>query len=114
MTRMLTIRVRRKYRVISEFEIPAYRFEGDKLSNFVRAIYVANITKDAEEMIPFYVNSRKGEPVRNIDSDLRPAYHPERREVGSYCGTPDLLVEVMQTLSEVQYEAFDNINLSSG
>jgi hypothetical protein len=92
MPAMLTIRVRKKYIVVSEFEVPAYRFEGDGLASFLRAIYVASFTSDPQELIQYYINRRKGVPIRNSTLDLQNAWHPERREIGHCCGTPELLV----------------------
>ena len=104
---MLTIRVYENKCVVSEFEVPAHRFDGDGLANFLRAIYVASEISDPQALVQYYVNRRKGDPVRNSALDLQYGWHPERREVGHYCGTQELPVEAMQTLSKEHYDALE-------
>lgn len=109
MPEMLTIRVRKKYAVVSEFEVPANRFERVGLASFLRAIYHSGVISDPQELIQYFVNRRKGDPIRNSDADLQNCWRDETREIGHCCGTTELMVEAMRTFPKEQYDAFKKL-----
>lgn len=106
MPTMLTIRVRKNYDVISEFTVPDYRLDGERLEHLLRAIYVTQLGAEPHELAHHFFNKRKGKPKRSSATDLSSVWNDERREVGCALGTPKLHVEAVSTMSQVHYDEF--------
>ena len=80
------VRVCAKADTREEFEIPAHRFDGKRLDEFLRAIVINHQTTTAEEMTVYYVNGRAGLPKRNHSAEVSEYFNYESRRCGRWCG----------------------------
>ena len=105
-----TIRVGKKAEILAEFQAPMHQLDQNDLRDFLKALVVRHITHDAGEMLPYYVNKRKGSVQRaSGTTDIMPYFNFEKRWSGSFCGTWDCYAMAVFNLSAEQAEAIENI-----
>lgn len=104
MAKLLTVRVRKNYAVVSEFTVPADRVAGKRLEHLLRAIYVAQSDAEPHEFAHHFFNKRNGQPIRSSATDLFQVWNNERREVGCALGTSQLHVEAVSAMSQEHYD----------
>ena len=95
------IRVGRKSEEIAEFEVPAHKLGSREIDAFLRALVVRYRTTTAEEMIPYYVNGRRGSPYRSSLANMQQCWSDDQREQGKICGDWECYAIATQTISEV-------------
>jgi hypothetical protein len=101
------IKVGCKAEIIAEFTAPKHRLNGKHLDNFLRALVARYRTDGPEDMLPYYLNARKGGPDRSSLADPRPYPDPERRECGVFCGDWDCYAYATLEISVEQAEALE-------
>ena len=109
MAQKLFVVVGAKAKVFEEFEIPANRFDGKKLDHFLQAIFCRYRTKNAQEMIPYYVNRRGGEPKRETEQKVVEYFHYERRRCGRFCGNWEMYALAFYNIDQIQADGIKNI-----
>jgi hypothetical protein len=69
------------------FDVPAHQLTDEAVKAMLRAIVIRHRTSTAQEMLPYYVNRRRGSISRLPMADVQPAWAPDYTAQGWSCGT---------------------------
>lgn len=94
------IRVAHKDKDIASFEVPEHKLGSKEIGTFLHALVVRYRTETAEEMLPYYVNGRKGLPEKSPFANIVRYDRLDLREVGFFCGDWECYAMATQTISE--------------
>jgi hypothetical protein len=94
------ITVQRKGKTFAEFCVPVRRLGTEALKTFLRTVFVRYTTKAPEEMLPFYLNGKRGGPARRSLADVYGRGTPEHIEY--WCGDWECFVRALQARSEIE------------
>jgi len=90
------IKVCEKAKTLAEFQVPAHKLDRKDLAIFLKALVVRSRTDSLEEMIPFYVNKRRGIPDHLSFAEIRRCNKLEQNRLGYWCGNWDCYAVAMQ------------------
>lgn len=99
------IMVARKTEIIAELTVPAYRLTEKDLDDLSRALVVRYRNDTVEEMLPYYLNRRRGKPERLNFADPKPYTDEKKLESGVYCGNWDCYAYASQRIGIEHAEA---------
>ena len=94
------IRVGRKAEEIASFQIPAHKLGSNEIDVFLRALVTRFRTSTAEEMIPYYVNGRRGSPTRSYLAEVQRCWSSDQKEQGKMCGDWECYAIATQKISD--------------
>ena len=80
------ISVWRKDQQLANFEIPNHKLGSNEVRQFLHALVVRTRTTSLEEMIPYYVNGKRGEPRKLPFATVQNYLSDDLKEQGYWCG----------------------------
>jgi hypothetical protein len=103
------IRVGRKATIVADFCVPMNKLDGKRVHEFLRTLVIRYTTNSPEDMLPYYVNARRGKPVRRSDLDTKSYIDYEKCLSGICCGDWDCYASAAFQLTSDEAEALHNI-----
>ena len=94
------ISVWRKQILIEAFEVPAQKLGSHEVQRFLHALVVRLRTETLQDMVPYYVNNRKGQPCKKLFDYAGGYENQELTEFGFWCGSFECYARATQTMNK--------------
>ena len=93
------ISVWRKHVAIEAFEVPAHKLGQHEVQRFLHALVVRSRTKTLQDMVPYYVNNRRGQPDKKSFDYAGKYESQELTECGFWYGSFECNARATQSMS---------------
>ena len=107
------ISVWRKDQQLTSFEIPDHKLGSNEIRHFLHALVVRSRTSSLEEMIPYYVNGRRGSPSKLPFANVQTYLSDDLREQGYWCGEWECHAKATQTNSDESIVALHELRIQN-
>lgn len=85
---------------LEHLQIPVNRMSSTGLDLFLKVLLAKHSGCDAESLLPFFVNNRRGYPVRQTNWDVRHFFDVERMKCGISCGDGPIFASAYLPMTE--------------
>jgi hypothetical protein len=91
---------------LESLSVPQHQIDEGRLQSLANSLLTKHTGLQSEELLPFFVNGRKGKITRSTSWDLTQFVDPEKAETGYYCAFPPYYFVARQSISKNESAAY--------